>query len=137
MDVSYVGHPNLVDAIHGAILSQVGIKSKIVIAVGCADPFALARPAAPAFFTHDPGNFFVIEDPAFVLQLFGYPALSVRKKVQANLLHTRYQRFAKRFFHRLIVIICSSGKFHQFAPLSTLWMRTRFSVMNFVFSRLV
>jgi hypothetical protein len=64
------------------------INPKIVTVVGCADPFALARPATPAFLTHDPGNFLVIDDPAFALQLFGHPAVSVPGKVQTNLLHT-------------------------------------------------
>ena len=58
-----------------------------MVAVGCANLFALARPAIPALLTHDPGNFLVIDDRAFALQLFGHPVVSIPGKVQANLLH--------------------------------------------------
>ena len=67
MDVGNIGHPNLVDAIHCAVFDQVGINPKIMIAIGCANPFALERPTAPAFLTYDPGNFLMINDPAFAL----------------------------------------------------------------------
>jgi hypothetical protein len=67
MDVSNIGHPQLVDTIHCPVFDQVGINLKIVVAVGGADPLALARPASPALLTHDPGNFLVVDDPAFAL----------------------------------------------------------------------
>jgi hypothetical protein len=38
-----------------------------MVAIGCADPFALAWPADPALLTHDPGDFLVIDDAAFAL----------------------------------------------------------------------
>ena len=103
MDVSYVGYPNLVDAIHCVTLDQVGINPKTVVAVGCTDPFSLARLAAPALLTHDPGNFLVVDDPAFALKLFGYPAISVPGKVQANLLHTFNECLIRRLFLRFVV----------------------------------
>jgi hypothetical protein len=62
-----IGHPQMVGAIRCEILDQLGIDSKIMVAVGCKDPFALARPAAPTLLTHDPGNFFVVDDPTFEL----------------------------------------------------------------------
>ena len=34
MDLSYIGHPNLVDAIHSAVFDQVGTNHKIMIAIG-------------------------------------------------------------------------------------------------------
>ena len=67
MDVSNVSHPQLVDAIHCPVFDQVGINPKIMVAIGCADPFALAWPADPALLTHDPGDFLVIDDAAFAL----------------------------------------------------------------------
>ena len=41
--------------------------------------------------------------------------IMVPGKIQANLLHTGNQRFIRGFLFRLIVV-CSSGQFHQFAP---------------------
>ena len=67
MDVSNVGDSQLIDAIHCAVFDQIGINPKIVVAIGCADPFALARPAAPALLTHNPGNFLVVDGPIFPL----------------------------------------------------------------------
>ena len=76
MDVRNISHPQLVYTIHCAILDQVGINPKIVVAIGCADPFTLARSTAPALLTHDPGNFFVVDDPTFALQ----PASAIARK---------------------------------------------------------
>ncbi len=70
MDVSNISHPQLVDAIHCPVLDQVGVNPKIVVAIGCADPLALARPTAPALLTHDPGNFLVVDDPTLALPSF-------------------------------------------------------------------
>jgi hypothetical protein len=58
-------------AIHCSVFDQVGINPKIVVAIGCADPFALGRSAAPALLTHDADNFLVVDDPTFALRLFG------------------------------------------------------------------
>ena len=67
MDISYIDHPQLVDAIHCLALDQVGIIPKIAVIIGCADPFAGAQPPAPALLTHVPGNFLVVNDPIFKL----------------------------------------------------------------------
>lgn len=61
--------------------------------IGCTSPFALDWSTAPAFLVHGPGNFLVIDDPAFAQKLFDHPAMSVVGKVQANLLHLGYQGF--------------------------------------------
>ena len=75
MDVGYVGHPNLVNAIYCPVFDQVGINHKVVLAVGGADPFVLARPTAPALLVHDPGNFLVIDDPTCTLQSTTFRAI--------------------------------------------------------------
>jgi len=98
MDVGNIGYPKLVDAITRQIPDQVGINPEIMLAISFADPFTLAWPATPAFLTHDPGNFLMVDDPTFALQLFGYPSISIAGKVQANLLHAGYQRFIRRLF---------------------------------------
>jgi hypothetical protein len=115
MDVGNISHPQLVYTIHCTILDQVGINPKVVVAIGCADPFTLPRSTAPVFLTHDSGNSLVVDESTFTLKLFGYPAISVLGKVQANVLHTLNQYLIRRLFLRLI-IICSSGQFHQFTP---------------------
>ena len=88
MDIGNIGHPNLVDAIYRPMVKKIRINSEIVIAVGGVNPFAFARPTAPAFLTHDPSNLLVVDRPSFALQLFGDPAISILWKFQADLLHT-------------------------------------------------
>ena len=63
MSVNSVGHPWMADVIHCTIPDLVGVNPKIVAAVGCTDPIALARSVAPATFSNNRGKFIVVEDP--------------------------------------------------------------------------
>ena len=55
----------------------------MVVAVGGTNPISFSFLATKAIFAHDAGNFFMVDNHAFSLQLLGYPTVSVVRVLQA------------------------------------------------------
>ena len=77
MDVGNISYPQMVDAVNCNILNQVWIDPIAMAAVSGAYPFFLCGTARPAVFPHDSSNFFVVDDNAFTMKLFGHPSVTV------------------------------------------------------------
>jgi hypothetical protein len=83
MDVGYIGYPDLIDGLNVEILYQVGINPVLMVAVGGTHPISFLFPATKAVYAHDAGDFFMVDNHAFPLQLLGYPTVSVVRVLKA------------------------------------------------------
>ena len=82
---TYIGHPDLIDGLNVKVFYQVWINPVLMVAVGGAYPIPFLFPAIKAVLAHDTGDFFMVDNHAFPLQLLGYPTISVVRILKAKI----------------------------------------------------
>jgi len=114
MDVSDIGHPDLIYGVYFHISDHVRTDPESVIAVGCSYP-SLPGAALQSLLPHDPGNLLVVDSQSLTMKLLCYSAIPIAGKLQTDIANAGFQALIRSFFF-ILVVKTPPGQIHQFTP---------------------